>query len=141
MSPTTDRVPFVVSGQKEHRRSDLKVREIWIGNLPESITKDILYSHFFICGEIEEIELLRQNKNQGYPFYAFVRFMLTSCTKRAYDLAQNLEINGYKVKVQFSDFNKRPQTIVGDVPGYDLTMENCKTLFVAFSVNSRLPDQ
>ena len=39
--------------------------------------------------------------------YAFLRFKLTSCTKRAYDIAQQLEIDGYKVKVQFSDSNRR----------------------------------
>ena len=89
-------MPIVVSGGKP-QRSDVRVRELWIGNLPESITKEQLYSHFFICGEIEEIELLRQNKN--YPFYAFIRFKLTLCTKRAYDLAQNLEIGGHKLKV------------------------------------------
>lgn len=31
--------------------------------------------------------------------------------------------------------------IIGDTPDYDLTPENCTTLFVAFSVNSKLPDQ
>ena len=93
-----------------------------------------MYSHFFIFGEIEAIELNRQNK--AYPFYAFVRFKLTNCTKRAFDQTQNLEIDGCKVKVQFSDYNKRPQSIVGDVPDYDLTAINCCTLFVAFSVNS-----
>jgi len=43
--------------------------------------------------------------------------------------------------VQFSDYNKRPKEIVGDVPDYDLTAQNCTTLFVAFSVNSQLPSQ
>lgn len=66
---------------------------------------------------------------------------MTSCTKRAYDLAQNLEIDHHKLKVQFSDFNKRPSSIVGDLPDYDLTATNCTTLFVAFSVNSQLPTQ
>ena len=102
--------------------------------MPETITKEILYSHFFICGEIDEIELLRQNKS--YPFYAFVRFKLSNCAKRAYDLGQTLEIDGMKLKVQFSDYNKRPSAIIGDVPDYDLTQANCCTLFVAVSVNS-----
>jgi RNA recognition motif-containing protein len=65
--------------------------------LPETITKEVLYSHFFICGEIDEIELLRQNKS--YPFYAFIRFKLSNCAKRAYDLGQTLEIDGMKLKV------------------------------------------
>jgi RNA recognition motif-containing protein len=84
----------------------VRVREIWLGNLPESITKETLYSHFFICGEIEDIELQRHNKS--YPYYAFVRFKLSSCAKRAFDMGQSLEIDGMKLKVQFSDYNKRP---------------------------------
>jgi RNA recognition motif-containing protein len=97
----------------------VRVREIWVGNLPESITKEVLYSHFFISGEIDDIELLRQNKS--YPFYAFIRFKLSNCAKRAYDLGQSLEIDGMRLKVQFSDYNKRPSTIQGDIPDYDLT--------------------
>jgi len=74
----------VVSENKPHRSNE-KVREIWIGNLPENISSEKIYSHFFICGEIEDIEIMRHNKN-NYT-YAYVRFKLTSCTKRAYDIA------------------------------------------------------
>ena len=115
------------------------MREIWLGNLPENISRQILYSHFFICGEIEEIEILKQPK--GNPLFAFVRFKLTSCAKRAYDIAQGLEIDGYKMKVQFSDCNRRGMAIVGDLADYDLTQANCTTLFIAFSVGLHLPDQ
>ena len=110
-----------------------------MGNLAENTSKSTIYSHFFICGEIEEIEIYKQKP--GSPLYGFVRFKLTSCCKRAYDLAQNLEICGSKIKAQFSDFNKRGKHVIGDVPDYDLTQDNCTTLFVAFSVGSRLPDQ
>ena len=53
---------------------------------------------------------------------------------------KDLEIDSHKIKVQFSDYNKRPE-IVGDSPGYDLTPNNCTTLFVAFSVSSMLPSE
>jgi RNA recognition motif-containing protein len=39
-------------------RSDLRVRELWVGNLPESITEKKLYSNFFIYGEIDRIEIV-----------------------------------------------------------------------------------
>ncbi|TNV87135.1 hypothetical protein FGO68_gene1188 [Halteria grandinella] len=118
-----------------------RVRELWVGNLPEHITEKKLYSHFFVYGEIEKIEIVSSNKSSQQT-YAFVRFKLISCTSRAYDQTQQnqLEIDGYKLKVQFSDFNKRPE-IVGDVPGYDCTYLTCTALFVAFSVNSQLPPQ
>lgn len=68
-----------------------------------------------------------------------MRFKLTGCTSRAAEL-KDLEIDGHKVKVQFSDYNKKPE-IVGDLAGYDLTYLNCTTLFVAFSVSSSLPTE
>lgn len=63
-----------------------------------------MYSYFFVSGEIEDIDLIR---HKNYPYYGYVRFMLTTCTKRAYDVGQNLEIDGRKLKVQYSDYNKR----------------------------------
>lgn len=75
----------------------MRVRELWVGNLPEGATKEMVYSHFFIFGEIEAVELNRQNKQ--YPFYALVRFKLISCAKRAFDSTLCLEIMGSKVKV------------------------------------------
>lgn len=47
----------VVVQQAAKPRSDVRVRELWLGNLPENITEKILYSHFFIYGDIEKIEL------------------------------------------------------------------------------------
>lgn len=35
----------------------MRVRELWIGNLPENITESKIYSHFFIYGEIDKIEI------------------------------------------------------------------------------------
>jgi RNA recognition motif-containing protein len=88
-----------------------------VGNLTDQITESVIYSHFFIYGEIEQIEMFPHKNN---PHYAFVRFKLTSCASRAFDQCNGLEIAGQKIKVQFSDFNKRPEC-GGDVPGYDLT--------------------
>ena len=63
-------------------RGEVRVRELWLGNLPDSINEKKLYSHFFIYGEIEKIEI---SPHKTYPFYAFIRFKLTSCTSRAFD--------------------------------------------------------
>lgn len=60
------------------------------------------------------------------------------CTTKAFEATRNLKIESNKINVRFSDYNKRPE-IIGDVLGYNLTFENYTTLFVAFSVNSRLP--
>jgi RNA recognition motif-containing protein len=51
-------VPIVIQGQKLQRQ-DVRVREIWLGNMQENTSKSIIYSHFFICGEIDEIEVYK----------------------------------------------------------------------------------
>jgi len=42
------------------RQKEEKVREVWVGNLPSGMTEKKLYQHFFIYGEIENIELYPQ---------------------------------------------------------------------------------
>ena len=49
-------------------------------------------------------------------------------------------MKGNKLTIEFVDSRSRPEA-VGDLEKYDLTYENCKTLFVAFSVNTTLPSQ
>ena len=34
-----------------------RVREIWLGNLPNNISESTLYNNFFIYGEIAKIDL------------------------------------------------------------------------------------
>jgi RNA recognition motif-containing protein len=94
----------------------VKVRELWVSNLPYDVTKDQIYTIFFVYGEIEKIEII--TVKGGAP-YAFVRFLLTSCTSRAIE-TNGTEIDGHKMKVMFSDSSKRPE-ILGDTPNYDLT--------------------
>lgn len=41
----------------EREYKSVKVREIWIGNLPNVTNYDTIYTNFFIYGEISKIEL------------------------------------------------------------------------------------
>ncbi len=113
-----------------------KVRELWVGNLPEDIIDRVLYSHFFIYGEIESVEILSSNKTWG-----FVRYMLVNCASRACEHTNGMDLQGNKIKVIFSDPQRRGEEIIGDKEGYQLNEFNCKTLFVAFCVNTDLPPQ
>lgn len=94
-------------GNRGPEGGNLRVRELWVGNLPANITEKKLYSHFFIFGEIEKIDIVDSNNNSnngggresyhhhggrqsssssssGAPF-AFIRYKLVSCTSRAFD--------------------------------------------------------
>lgn len=72
-------------------RSEVRVRELWVGNLPDKVNENMIYSHFFIYGEIDQIEFY---PNESRPQYAFVRYKLTSCTSRACDQSNGLEMAG-----------------------------------------------
>ena len=43
------------NNDKEYK--SVKVREIWVGNLPNETSHDTIYNNFFIFGEISKIEL------------------------------------------------------------------------------------
>ena len=115
------------------------MRELWIGNLPDEITERHLYSHFFIYGEIEQVEILNSNAKK----WGFVRYMLVNCASRACEHTNGMELGSSrtKIKVIFSDPQRRGDVIIGDKEGYKLTESNCTTLFVAFCVNTNLPEQ
>ena len=46
------------SNEREYK--SVKVREIWIGNLPNGTNYDTIYTNFFIYGEISKIELYHE---------------------------------------------------------------------------------
>jgi RNA recognition motif-containing protein len=107
------------------KSKDIKVREIWVGNLPDNMSESKLYRYFFIHGEIEKMEV-HSSKNFG-----FIRFKLTNCAKRAWDQFNGYMLEDKKLKVVFSDYTRR-DNIQGDLSGYDLTEDNCRTLYVSY---------
>ena len=112
----------------------VKVREIWIGNLPDTITKEILYKTFFIYGEISSIDI-HKDKN-----YAFIKYRLISSASRAYEKCKNSQIDGKILKISFSNSGKKKE-IVGDEKNYVLSEKNCKLIHVSLSKNSTIPNE
>jgi RNA recognition motif-containing protein len=72
--------------------------------------------------------------------FAFIKFKLSSSASRAYDQANGIMIENNQIKISFADLTRR-HNITGDYEGYDLNENNCKTLFVAFSINSLIPSK
>ena len=73
----------------------VKVREIWIGNLPQGTTKINLYKIFFIYGEISKIEL-NTEKN-----FAYIRYKLVNSASNAFKKTINNRdlFNGKRVRI------------------------------------------
>lgn len=97
------------------------VRELWIGNLPANITEYRLYNHFFIFGEISQIELLAGNG------FAFIKYRLLRSAFLAYQEMSHANIEGKQIKMSFSDCAKR-KDIIGDEPGFFISIQNCRLL-------------
>ena len=107
----------------------LKVRELWIGNLPQDINEQTLYKYFFMYGEITKIEI---NYRRGY---AFIRYKLVKSASVAYEKSKNKEFNGKKFRMLYSDSGKR-NGIIGDEPGFVLSEKTCKLIHVSLNKGS-----
>ena len=107
----------------------LKVRELWIGNLPQDINEQTLYKYFFMYGEITKIEI---NYRRGY---AFIRYKLVKSASVAYEKSKNKEFNGKKFRMLYSDSGKRNGIIV-DEPGFVLSEKTCKLIHVSLNKGS-----
>lgn len=117
-----------INNQQNNQISAVKVREIWVGDLPNDTNESNLYKAFFIYGEISKIEIKPEKK------CAFIKFRLVSSASRAYEKAKNMIFNGNKIKISFSNSAQR-KDVIGDEEGYELTENNCKLIHIALSKN------
>jgi hypothetical protein len=77
----------------------IKVREIWVKNLPLSAGEASLYKEFFIYGEISKIELKQFSDKKN----AFIKYRLISSAMKAYEKENNMNFNGNIINVVFSN--------------------------------------
>jgi len=120
----------------EYTNKPVRVREIWVGNLPNSITEQSLYNQFFIFGEISRMEThFQPDKN-----FAFIKYKLAASASRAYEKGKNMNLSGNIIRVSFSDSGKR-KDIVGDESGYELNEKTCKMLHISLNRNSPVANE
>ncbi len=112
----------------------VRIREVWIGNLASSVTKGKLYKHFFVYGEIEDIDMFM------FKNFAFVKFREVAAACRAHEQARGLRVDGRPIKISFSDHTRRKEAI-GDTPGYSLNELNAKAVLLRYKNVSRAPDE
>jgi len=103
----------------------IRMREIWVGNLPPDVTEATLYNHFFIYGEIDKIDIF------AFKGFAFVRFKLVDTAARVLECGNNILINSRPVRISYSDQTRRFDAI-GDKPGYEPNEYNARTLYVQY---------
>jgi len=110
--------------------NNIKIREIFVENLPLWIKEKDLYINFFIYGEISKIEL----KPFGDKKNAFVKFRLVSSAMKALEHGNNTNYNGNIIKISFSDYRQR-KDVIGDENGYELNEDNCKLIVICLNKN------
>ena len=110
--------------------NNIRVREIWVTNLPLSINEAQLYKHFFVYGEISKIELKTffDKKN------AFIKYRLVASAGKALEKENNTYFNGNIISVSFSNEAQR-KDIVGNEKGYELNENNCKLIVACLNKN------
>lgn len=86
----------------------IRVREIWIGNLPKESTKESVRQALSIFGTVDECDLFSKEQ-----VFAFVKFQLVDQASACVDQQNILIPKLGPVKVNYSDFLKR-YNIVGD---------------------------
>ena len=108
----------------------IKVREIWVKNLPLSANEINLYKEFFIFGEISKIDL----KTFGDTKNAFIKYRLMNSAIKALEKGNNMDFNGNIINITFSN-PAHKKDIIGNELGYELTENNCKLIVVCFNKN------
>lgn len=89
---------------------NIRVREIWIGNLPNDITEKSLKNTFEVYGTVDNIEIFTK-PNQ---IFAFLRYEKVAQASKAFENVDTLGLQlRAGLKISFSDYLKR-NNIVGD---------------------------
>lgn len=75
-------------------------RKIYVGNLPEAMTEQVLYTVFLTFGEIKNVEMPRDSGVPRHKGYGFVEFEETEDCLQAMDNMHEAELFGNIIKVQ-----------------------------------------
>lgn len=75
-------------------------RKIYVGNLPEAINEQMLYTVFLTFGEIKSVDMPRDQGQTKHKGYGFVEFEEAEDCHHAMDNMHEAELFGSVIKVQ-----------------------------------------
>ena len=119
---------------------NIRVREIWVGNLNPETTEADVRNAFCEYGQIESIEMF--NKSTQNQIFAFLKYLKVSQAARAFENIDNLSLAmKLNLRISYSDFSKR-NGVVGDSATVEDNVDDLTPyLFLAFSSGVNLPRQ
>ena len=115
---------------------NIKVREIWVGNLTEETTKTQIDDAFTKYGDIENIEIF----NKPNQIFAFLKYKKVKQAAAAFEKIDDLSVAmKLSLKISYSDFSKR-NSVVGDNAFLEDNEEDLTPyLFMAYNSGLNLP--
>lgn len=115
---------------------NIKVREIWVGNLVEETTEQDVRNAFSAYGKIESVEMF----NKPNQIFAFLKYYKVKQANKAFENIDNLSVAmRLNLRISYSDFTKR-NNIVGDSPTLEDNFEDLTPyLFMAYNSGTILP--
>lgn len=115
---------------------NIKVREIWVGNLVEETTDQDVRNAFSTYGKIESVEMF----NKPNQIFAFLKYFKVKQAAKAFENIDNLSVAmRLNLRISYSDFTKR-NNIVGDSPTLEDNYEDLAPyLFMAYNSGVILP--
>lgn len=85
----------LANGSKNHDHK----RSIFVGNLAFDVTEEEVWSAFSVCGEIQNVRIIRDKTTNVGKGFGYVLFRERSSTSVAMQLNDSAEIKGRKVRV------------------------------------------
>lgn len=115
---------------------NIKVREIWVGNLTEDTTKTQIEDAFTKYGDIENIEIF----NKPTQIFAFLKYKKVKQAAAAFENIDNLSLAmRLSLKISYADFSKR-NSVVGDNAFLEDNEDDLTPyLFMAYNSGLNLP--
>lgn len=83
-------------------------RKIYVGNIPEAVNEQVLYTVFLTFGEIKVVEMPRDQGVVKHKGYGFVEFEEPEDCDQAIDNMHEAEVFGNVIKVQKARKNAGP---------------------------------
>lgn len=83
-------------------------RKIYVGNLPDAVNEQVLYTVFLTFGEIKAVEMPRDQGVHKHKGYGFVEFEEPEDCDQAIDNMHEAEVFGNVIKVQKARKNAGP---------------------------------
>jgi len=99
VQPTQSEKNKVAAAQLTLQKASQGPTKLYVGNLHENITEEMLKGIFSPFGRVESVQIVKDQETGVSRGYAFITFAEASCAKQALDQLNGFEIAGRPIKL------------------------------------------